>query len=220
MFGKKQCKRCGERLEKDFAFCPYCGFTQERKKDDFWNDGFLDEFDFNSLFSKFPFGNLMQEIEKQFREIDKTIKKEPIERMPRESGISISISSSDFGKPVIKVRKIGKGEQIPLQIKSMGGEPKEVQHKIEEKEIERISRLPRKEAETKVRRLTDKIVYEIELPGVESLKNISISKLENSIEVKAFTKDKAYFKLIPLNLPILRYGLKNEKLILELKPVD
>ncbi len=40
-------------------------------------------------------------------------------------------------------------------------------------------------------------------------------KLENSIEIKAITKDKAYFKIIPLNLPIINYNILKEKLILE-----
>jgi hypothetical protein len=68
--------------------------------------------------------------------------------------------------------------------------------------------------------LTNKIVYEIDLPGVTNVKDVIINRLENSIEVKAFAKDKAYFKLIPLSLPIERYHLKEGKLVLELKPED
>src|SRR3989344_3748821 len=48
-----------------------------------------------------------------------------------------------------------------------------------------------------IRRFADRVVYEIALPGVKSIKDISITKLENSIEIKAVSKDKAYFKLIP-----------------------
>lgn len=219
MFGKKTCKRCGEKLNKEFSFCPYCGFGGE-KKNDFWNDGFIDEMDFEKMFSKFPIANLMQEIERQFGEIDRTIKKEKIEKRPVESGISISISSSNFGKPVIKVKKIGDGQNIPIQIRAVPAQAINVPvTKIDDREVERMSKLPRKEAGTKVRRLTDKIVYEIDLPGVDSLKNVSIHKLENSIEIKAFSKDNVYFKLLPVNLPILKYGLKDNKLVLELKPV-
>ena len=84
--------------------------------------------------------------------------------------------------------------------------------------MEKLAKLPRKEPETKVRRLTDKIIYEINLPGVKSLKNITVNKLENSIEIKAISKDRAYFKLIPIALPLIRYYLKKESLFLELKP--
>ena len=56
------------------------------------------------------------------------------------------------------------------------------------------------------------------MPGVTNLKDIMINKLQNSIEIRAFAKDKAYFKLIPVALAIKKYGLEHEKLILELKP--
>ena len=53
------------------------------------------------------------------------------------------------------------------------------------------------------------------MPGIKSIKDISIIKLENSIELKAISKNKAYFKLIPINLPITNYGILKERLILE-----
>jgi hypothetical protein len=40
--------------------------------------------------------------------------------------------------------------------------------------------------------------------------------LENSIEVKAFAKDKAYYKFLPVSLPLLKYDLANGRLTLEL----
>ena len=86
------------------------------------------------------------------------------------------------------------------------------------KEQERIARLPREEPETKIRRLTDKIIYEVYIPGVKSLKDVTVNRLENSIEIKAISQDRAYFKLIPVSLHLKRYYLKEEKLILELSP--
>ena len=55
------------------------------------------------------------------------------------------------------------------------------------------------------------------MPGVKSIKEISIRKLEKSIEIRAVSKDKAYSKIIPVNLPILDYELEKGKLILELE---
>jgi hypothetical protein len=66
--------------------------------------------------------------------------------------------------------------------------------------------------------MTNKIIYEVDLPGVKNEKDIIITKLENSIEIKAFTKDTAYLKLIPISLPIKNYFLEKNKLILELTP--
>ena len=84
-------------------------------------------------------------------------------------------------------------------------------------QIEKLSSLPREEPPASVRRLTDKIIYEMDMPGVEE-KNVWITRLQNSIEIKALAKDKAYFKLIPFKLPIIRSHVKDGKLVLELKP--
>ncbi len=82
---------------------------------------------------------------------------------------------------------------------------------------ESFQKLPKKQPETNVRRFSNKIVYEIEVPGVESIKNISITQLENSIEIRAVSKKNAYEKIIQIGLPIEKYGLSDGKLVLELK---
>jgi HSP20 family molecular chaperone IbpA len=89
--------------------------------------------------------------------------------------------------------------------------------RISETRAHELSKLPRHEPETKIRRMTDKLVYEISMPGVKDEKDIAINKLQNSIEIKAFSKDKAYFKLIPLAFPIKSWKLEKERLVLELK---
>ena len=70
-----------------------------------------------------------------------------------------------------------------------------------------------------MRGFSNKIIYEIEIPGVESIENVSIVQLENSIEIKAFSKDIGYEKILPINFPISKYQLSNGKLILELKEI-
>ena len=84
------------------------------------------------------------------------------------------------------------------------------------KNIKKLSTLPRKEPSTNIRRLSNRVIYEIDLPDVKSEKDVSIIQLENSIEIKAVSKNKAYTKLISLNLPIIDYNFSDEKLILEL----
>ena len=68
-----------------------------------------------------------------------------------------------------------------------------------------------------MKRIANKISYEIEIPGVNSFEDISISPLENSIEIKAIAKEKAYSKSIPLNLPIIDYIFSKGLLVLEFK---
>ena len=53
------------------------------------------------------------------------------------------------------------------------------------------------------------------MPGVKSIKDISIAKLETSIEVKAVAKNKAYLKIIPIKLLIINYEFSKDNLILE-----
>jgi len=238
MFKKKiQCK-CGKKVDKKFNFCPYCGADLKTEREQ--KKAFEEELKAVTkevenafgmpLFMRFPFEKLvkrmMKEIDEQFREFDEMLAKKESTDLIKEpiaaSGISIHIKTTPEGEPVIQVKHFGPGGKKII---------KEVSH-ADEKEIEKAkslqeisaaktakyAKLPREEPETKVRRLTDKIVYEISLPGVKDEKDVIINKLQNSIEIKAFAKDKVYFKLIPLALTIKNYRLENEKLILELKP--
>lgn len=225
MFSKK-CPRCARKLSKEFDFCPYCGLDfrmekmQEREKD----YGLLGRDDLTSSLPNFGitlpsglgnlFSSLLKEVDKQFKELDRdmTKEKQEIRKIKPASGISISISTSNGKEPEIKVRKFG--EENTKQEKEIKIE-KPV---ISDKEARKLSKLPRKEAKTEVRRMSNKIIYEIELPGVKNIKDIIINKLENSIEIKAFSRDKAYFKLLPVKLPITNYRLEDEKLVLELSP--
>jgi len=237
MFNKK-CPRCKNKVSRGYDFCPYCSYPLKRRKEE--DKGLIDkdleeEFGLGSFglggmgFGGFPFekilNGLTRELDRQFREIDKhfkepkTTKKEP--SVFRE-GLSISISSSGNGEPKIKMKRLGDKEAViiaplhkpPIKSKKLSKAPK---LKISKEEAEKIAKLPHAEPSTTVRRLSNKIIYEIDLPGVKE-KDIIINKLQHSIEIKAFAKDKAFFKLIPVALPILDYYTEKGKLIIELKP--
>ena len=138
----------------------------------------------------------------------------------KSSGLSISISTSNGEKPEIKVQGFGPQFQNMSREVSQNKEEKPVKipkHGITEERIKSMAKLPREEAETSVRRFSNKIIYEINLPEVKDMKDIIINKLENSVEIKAFSKDRVYVKLIPLGLPLLSYNFKDETLTLEFK---
>lgn len=236
MFGKKICDKCGKKIDKDFEYCPHCGFSVKDKDVDERDYGFLGKDDLGMGEMKLPFGfntifkKLMKEMDKQFRELDREIGKEKEMRefdnsknpSLRQGGISINISSGE-GKPVIKVKSFGNMPQFKVienQIK--GGKSNIVKPpvrrvpQISEEQAKKLAKLPRQEASSKVRRLSGKVVYEIELPDVKEGNDIIINKLENSIEIKAFAKDKAYFKFLPVSLPLIRSRFANGKLVLEL----
>jgi len=185
--------------------------------------GFIDSFPFNSIVRR-----LSKDIEKQFKDIDREIAVKRVkgkEQVIRKDGAEIRKTTFPGGFSV-QIKMGGIPQNIPVQLENLQTVKASYSPRKTEKTFggfssskqDKISRLPRREPETRVRRLTDKIIYEISLPGVRSLNNVSVNKLENSMEIKAITKDTAYFKLIPVGLPLKKYSLKDEKLILELSP--
>jgi hypothetical protein len=238
---KRRCPKCGEEVEKKFSYCPYCGFNFERLDNEktyglLGKNDLDDSFDNLNPFTKgMPFsnilGSLMQEFEKQFKEMDreigKKIKKTEFSKKsfgPKSTGFSINISNSSGKQPEIRIRSFGdpnfkkllEGNISQKELEEDYEKEKKLpQTKISETKLKKLASLPKQEAETQIRRLGNKIIYEINLPGVKSMKEVFLSKLENSVEIKAFSKDKGYFKLIPSNLPIKKYNLRNEKLVIE-----
>lgn len=232
MFGRKIKCRCGKKISKKYEYCPYCGVQvkeQIQRKEEFNN--FLKELE-NEIgmpfFMKKPFEKIMSEFDRQLRDLEplmaqqmemqnkqdnaNNIEKNNQSNQPEQVGINIDIRTTNDGQPVIQVKKFGNfGKEKEVSL------PNTRNRILTEDEKERYSKLPRKEPVTKVRRFSDKIVYEISLPGLKNKEDIIINKLQNSIEIKALAKDKVYFKLIPISLPVKNYKVEKEKLILELK---
>ncbi len=231
---KKKCPKCKGKINKEFNFCPYCRTDLSKDSDDF---GMLGKNDFNMSQEgnqlglprgfNMIFNSLMKNLDKQFRELDgnmsknQTPKNQPKIPNMKKGGLSISISTAGNKQPQIKVKSFGnqpkfkqKEQQVKKQIKEIPS------NKLPQKALKGISKLPKKEPSTNIRRLTDRIIYDITIPGVQSLKDISIIKLENSIEIKAISKTKAYIKLISINLPLIDFKFSKGKLVLEFETKD
>ena len=116
-----------------------------------------------------------------------------IQRFP--NGIRISV-----GGPIAQHRK--KNDKPASKI-------------LTEEQVKRMSKLPRGEAKTDVRRFSDRVVYELNALGVENVEDIFVSKLESGYEVKAIGKKKVYVNSLPVNLPLKRYFIKEDKLFVE-----
>lgn len=226
MFKRKKCENCGEKINKSYAFCPYCRVSLKDTSDfveDERNFGLLGKNDlmpykelglpggFNTLFKL-----LMKNLNKQFKEfenIDNKSKKTGI----KKSGIGISIYASGNSPPEIKITPFGNTlgfkEERPIKknIKNF---------KLPTADSSKFSHLPKEEPETSIRRFSNKITYEIKMPGVKSIRDISIAQFENSIEIKALTKNKVFYKIIQVGLPIKKYNFTKEKLVLELDARD
>ena len=209
MFKKRICKRCGEKISEKYRFCPHCGSTDNNLDEEGWgmlgkNDLITsNNFQLPSGFNMI-FNSLMKNLSKQLNNMHNESEKNSNMGMKKE-GISISISTSGNNPARIRVNSL---ENKKKQIKKIPGQ-------FSKESSKRFAELPRKEPKTNIRRLSNKVVYEIEIPDVKSLKDISIIKLESNIEIKAIGKNKAYFKKIPINFPIINYILAEGKLVLE-----
>ena len=182
MFESRRCKRCGKKLKDDWIFCPYCGEDTRKKPYD-----------------------IFESIEEEFRRIDKIFGSRflkfphiSIESPFKTGGISITIRSGTGMEPKINVKTFGEYKKLEPQIKRKLGVKEGVREG--EEEIERRIRAPKvtEEPESEIKREGNREIISIKLPGVKSLNDVEVRKLEQSIEVKAFAGDKAYFKLIPI----------------------
>ena len=196
MFRRKKrfCPRCGRPVREDWEFCPYCGFRLKEEE--------IGIFEFPELFKGYR--SIFEEIEKEFRRIDKLFSQDffkipEFREKPGMSGISIVIKSGTGMKPKIYVKTYGDYKKIEPEIrkriaKEVGGLEEA------EEEYEKVREIPKvtEEPKAEVRDLGNKIEIEVELPDVKSEKDIDVKVLEQSVEIRAFAKDKAYFKLLPI----------------------
>ncbi|MAH49515.1 hypothetical protein CMI37_27075 [Candidatus Pacearchaeota archaeon] len=202
---KKKCPNCAKKIEKKFSYCPYCGlgFRKQRDEENFGMLGRDDVIEREPTPEiKMPFGlnkimnSLVKQLEKEMGNMG--------EVQPGGGGRGFKIQIST-GKPQVK--------QMPMQKK----EEKMIMPVISERELERREGLERTDADSKVKRLSDKIVYEINVPGVRGKDDVIITRLEEGIEIRAYSKDKCYVKVIPLKVEVLGWYLKQDVLVVELK---
>lgn len=232
MFSKKKCKRCGEKVKDDFNYCPYCNapLNDLFNNEDYGMLGRNDLEPDNSI--KMPFGlnalfnSLLKDLNNQMQQGMQNNQNQQQNNNPnnpkgkntkKQGGISISISTSGDKPPEIKVRSFGNGQGIQEE-QNMNNIQKKVALPVSDSK--KFAGLPKKEPLTNIRRLSNKVVYEIKLPGVKNVSDLSIIQLESSIEIKALAAKKVFYKIIPINLPINSYNLSNGVLTLELDSAE
>ncbi len=213
MFKKKRCQNCGEKISDSYNFCPYCRFSLNQEKEDWGMLGkndfpYKEENDFaGSLFGNLSGGMLGKMLNSAVKMLEKEIQKEIKQQKAQPKNKSYS-----------NIRLMVNGKEIDLGNQKIEKESK--QKPLPRGKLKDFSKYPKKEPKTDIRRLSNKVVYEMKMPGVNSKNNLSINQLENSIEIKATGNKKSYSKIIPINLPIKNYNLSKGKLILELDAKD
>jgi hypothetical protein len=208
-FNKKnktiKCKACNSKIEDKFNFCPYCSSNlsdPEREAEDF---GLLGKTDApqtpirsNLNFTDRIFEQLMNSAMKMLaNELKGSEVKPEIRSLP--NGIKIRIGSMPNNQ-IIPEKK---------QKKSI------FEKQITVKQMEKMSNLPRAEAKSKIRRLSDKVIFELSAPGVESIEDIFFTKIESGYEIKAIGKNKVYTNNLPTNLPLKQFSISEDKVFVE-----
>lgn len=214
-FGKKddgklrKCDQCGSRSEGKFSFCPFCGnnfVDGMTEREDF---GLLGRNDFSALDDNPMNGlgmmdkligsmvnNLIKNLDKQMRNQigDDDFENAEVKALP--NGIRIQFSNPMQPQKKPRTAKVARREVNASQMKKMGS-------------------LPRAKAKASVKRFGDKVIYELTTPGVISADDVFVSKLESGYEVKAIGDKKVYVNSVPINLPLKKYSIMNNKLLFE-----
>jgi hypothetical protein len=209
MFEKK-CGQCGNKIKKEYVFCPSCG-SNLKDTEDYGLLGKEDDI-ISDINLGMPFGldkmlnSLIKRIDSQFVE---QIKQEEPKMKRVTSGISMNIVIGNDGMPKIHVNKFGDEADKVDVVKEKKS------HQLSEEQIKKLTALPRVQPKTQVRRFGNKIIYELYTIGVKSEKDIIITKLENSTEIKAIGIDKVYAKTLPVKFPLINYAIEGDFTILE-----
>jgi len=227
MLGKKTCKNCGRKVSQKDNFCPNCGAglkdSAQRQKD--WgllgNDDNINQ---QQNQNQDPMGMGGGMLNKMIGGVVKMLEKEMQKEMQKNMQNQNKQEKDPFqGKtPPTNFKLMINGKEVDL-----GGNKSQSDNQQQQKQKELTQKdLPsnklkdfakkqKREPSTSVKRFSDRVIYEINMPGVESQEELSITKLENSIEVRGKSKDSSYFKVIPIDSPITGYNFKKGKLSLE-----
>ncbi len=214
MFSSKKCDRCTGKLKDDHSFCPFCGLDLRNPQAEARDFGMLGKND-NVLGAPLLGGGgmgvgLPGDFSNIFAQVMKMMEGQ-IKNMNQDN--------LDLGDSKPEIRRLPNGFQIkigPAMQPHVHKQKPEVKPRvINDEQRARMVKLPRAEAKTQVRRLSDKVVYELNTPGVITTDDIFVSKVESGYEVKAVGNKKVYLNSLQIDLPIKRYSVKDNKVTIE-----
>ncbi len=203
---RKKCTNCNGRVKSSHNFCPNCGKAMKQDAFEDWgmlgkNDAISQQDELAMMLQGMGGGMLGKIVNTTMKMLEKEMTKDtPTQN--KKSNVRVMIN----------------GKEIPMQEKKQPKVPIKIMPiDFSEDAQKKFSKLKKSEPKTNLKRLGDKIIYELETPGVQSIKDISIIRLEKGLEVKAVSKTKAYQKSIKIDLPLTKYQLLEGVITLELE---
>jgi len=205
---RKKCSNCNRRIKSSHNFCPNCGKILKQTSSEEWgmlgkNDAISQQDELAMMLQGMGGGMIGKMLNQTMKMLEKEMTKETSQ--DKKTHLKIMIN----------------GKEIPRQEKAKLKAPVKImpiEFSVESQK--KFSKLKKTEPKTNLKRLGDKIIYELETPGVESIKDISIIRLEKGLEVRAVSKNKAYQKAIKIDLPLTKYQLLDGIISLELETAE
>lgn len=203
MFGKKQpCPKCRSSVKVDFDFCPHCGCNIRDPQKDLEEYGLLGKNESSNApllgggtsglgFSDKLFSSIINQLMKSL-----------------ESQMQQGASNSDM-------HALPNGIQVKIDMPRQRAAAKPKVRRLTEEQLKRMAGAPRIEAKSDIRRLSDRVVYDLKAPGIDSLDDVFVSKVESGYEIKAIGKNKVYINSLQVDLPLKGYTLHEKGLTLE-----
>lgn len=225
------CPRCHERIAENWSFCPRCG---ARLPSSSGPAGKPDQTAFTEMF---------KDIQKQLEEALRSQMDGNIEFVNLKPGFSekgspfrsgvfrVKITRNGDGPPTIDIKAFGDVDEKLVEkmneaLRAKAAAEKAAQHASTEEETVELEEEPPEirnvsgysEPETETTWAGDHLIVDLNLPGVKGMEDISIKKLEESIEVRAFAGNKGYFKIlsIPKEAKLVDKDFKSNRLKIKL----
>jgi HSP20 family molecular chaperone IbpA len=242
-----RCRRCGFELDGKWGFCPRCGTRKGGDMfDSFGRDLFSQIFSqMRNSFRDMEGFERMFERDIEALDLSPWFRRRPdkerVLKPLQKKGFTVHITTGTGMRPKVNVKTYGdvNKEKIEREVYDKLGVQKIPQtqkaphpEKVEDKSEQHGERRSRfslpsitrksvpkctEEPKADVKRIGDKVTVDICMPDVKSTDNIEIKELESSVEVKAVTGDKAYFKILtkPAQFGLSEKSFKDGTLHLE-----
>ncbi len=216
------CPKCGAKVDDDYNFCPVCGFKLVKQGRPapmrFRRPGVRVKDPFEDIFGGGPFGDFDSFFKSSFLGFPGLRKRLGKSKSSKGGGFSVKIVRGTGKEPKISVKTFGdlKGKENEVR-RRVGLEEKEERPKIEEVEPREFEKT--EEPECEVKKEGDTTVVEVELPDVESMADVDVAVYRESLEIRAYAEDTAFFRIvkIPKGAELVDKCLEDGKLILKLR---
>lgn len=193
MFEKNKCPKCDFFVKKTWNFCPHCGTNLKEVP--------------RPKIMPLTMNSSDIDMNAMFKDVNKILKS-MLGSEPFKGSLSVTRLGGPNG-PKMKVNTSGDYKKVEPELKKKLGVKKRKFRGNKKTE----------EPELNIKEMPHQNIIEIDVPGVKTEGDVEIIKLEHSIEIRAFAKDKTYFKLLPIpeNVSAIEKELNKNKLKIIIK---